>query len=69
MLIHSNFYSLEYKVKKEGWGSGGTREIHFIQMEYRNKEILKTSGKILNVWIGPGLPCTTSKLTEVIVNR
>ncbi|XP_071858540.1 unconventional myosin-Ie isoform X1 [Bombus fervidus] len=52
--------NLEYKVKKEGWGSGGTREIHFIQMEYRNKEILKTSGKILNVWIGPGLPCTTN---------
>ncbi|CAD1472627.1 unnamed protein product [Heterotrigona itama] len=53
--------NLEFKVKKEGWGSGGTRQIHFIQMEYGNKEILKPSGKILNVWIGPGLPCTTSK--------
>ncbi|KAK1124066.1 hypothetical protein K0M31_007090 [Melipona bicolor] len=52
--------NLEFKVKKEGWGSGGTRQIRFIQMEYGNKEILKPSGKILNIWIGPGLPCTTN---------
>ncbi|OAD59538.1 Unconventional myosin-Ie [Eufriesea mexicana] len=50
---------IEFKVKKEGWGSGGTRQIHFTQIEYGNKEILKPSGKVLHVWIGPGLPCTT----------
>ncbi|KAK9301994.1 hypothetical protein QLX08_005842 [Tetragonisca angustula] len=59
--------NLEFKVKKEGWGSGGTRQIHFIQMEYGNKETLKPSGKILNVWIGPGLPCTTNhKINHMI---
>lgn len=29
-------------------------------MEYGNKEILKPNEKILNIWIGPGLPCTTN---------
>lgn len=51
--------NLEFKIKKEGWGSGGTRQIHFMQSDYGNNEILKPNGKILNVWIGPGLPSTT----------
>lgn len=33
-----------------------------MQSDYGNNEILKPNGKILNVWIGPGLPSTTSKL-------
>ncbi|XP_033341895.2 unconventional myosin-Ie [Megalopta genalis] len=51
--------NLEFKVKKEGWGGGGTRQVIFTQVDYGNKEILKPSGKTLNVWIGPGLPNTT----------
>ncbi|XP_046826927.1 unconventional myosin-Ie-like isoform X3 [Vespa crabro] len=51
--------NIEYKVKKEGWGGGGTRQLKFTQIDYGEKEILKSSGKILNVSIGPGLPSTT----------
>ncbi|KAL6430461.1 hypothetical protein ACFW04_007819 [Cataglyphis niger] len=50
---------LEFKVKKEGWSGGGTRHVKFTQTDYGDKEILKPSGKILNVSIGPGLPNTT----------
>ncbi|XP_012234244.1 unconventional myosin-Ie-like [Linepithema humile] len=50
---------LEFKVKKEGWGGGGTRQIKFTQTDYGDKEILRPSGKILNISIGPGLPNTT----------
>ncbi|XP_011707661.1 PREDICTED: unconventional myosin-Ie-like [Wasmannia auropunctata] len=49
---------LEFKVKKEGWGGGGTRTVKFMQTDYGDKEILKASGKILTVNIGPGLPST-----------
>ncbi|XP_017877244.1 unconventional myosin-Ie-like isoform X2 [Ceratina calcarata] len=56
---------LEFKIKKEGWGSGGTRHVQFTQIDYGDKEILKSSGKILNVCIGPGLPSTT----KLNVNR
>ncbi|CAL7941782.1 unnamed protein product [Xylocopa violacea] len=51
--------NLDFKIKKEGWGSGGIRQVYFSQLEYGNEEILKPSGKILNVWVGPGLPNTT----------
>jgi len=49
-------------VKKEGWAGGGTRHVRFTQTDYGDKEILKPSGKILNVSIGPGLPNTASEL-------
>ncbi|XP_053974659.1 unconventional myosin-If-like isoform X1 [Hylaeus volcanicus] len=53
--------NLEFKVKKEGWGGGGLRQVILTQMDQENgdKEILKPSGKVLNVFIGPGLPSTT----------
>ncbi|KAL0134329.1 hypothetical protein PUN28_001256 [Cardiocondyla obscurior] len=51
---------LDFKVKKEGWGGGGTRHVKFIQTVYGDKEILKMSGKMLSVSIGPGL-LNTSK--------
>ncbi|KAJ8679077.1 hypothetical protein QAD02_014864 [Eretmocerus hayati] len=47
---------IEFKVKKEGWGGGGTRQVKFVQAGYGDKEILNSSGKILTVSIGPGLP-------------
>ncbi len=49
-------------MKKEGWGGGGTRQVKFDQAGYGDKETLTSSGKILTVSIGPGLPVTSSKL-------
>ncbi len=54
--------SLQFLVKKEGFGGGGTRNLHFHQgqTEYA---MLKASGKTLNISIAPGLPSSTRKLT------
>ncbi|XP_061650737.1 myosin IEb isoform X1 [Phyllopteryx taeniolatus] len=49
---------LEFKVKKGGWGpftSSGSRQIQF-QVGQGDEAVLKPSGKVLNVSIGPGLP-------------
>lgn len=49
---------LEFKVKKGGWGpfsSSGSRQIQF-QAGQGDDTVLKPSGKILQVSIGPGLP-------------
>ena len=60
--LNFNQFSIEFKVKKEGWGGGGTRQIKFNQSGFGDKEILTAAGKILTITIGPGLPCTSSKL-------
>uniref|UniRef100_UPI003AADA64A myosin IEb n=1 Tax=Centroberyx gerrardi TaxID=166262 RepID=UPI003AADA64A len=52
---------LEFKVKKGGWGpfsSAGSRQIQFQPAE-GDEAVLKPSGKILLVSIGPGLPKTS----------
>ncbi|XP_063736806.1 myosin IEb isoform X2 [Eleginops maclovinus] len=49
---------LEFKVKKGGWGpfsSSGSRQIQF-QAGQGDEAILKPSGKVLQVSVGPGLP-------------
>ncbi|CAB1416270.1 unnamed protein product [Pleuronectes platessa] len=49
---------LEFKVKKGGWGpfsSAGSRQIQF-QAGQGDEAVLKLSGKVLQVSIGPGLP-------------
>ncbi|CAI5661427.1 unnamed protein product [Oreochromis niloticus] len=49
---------LEFKVKKGGWGpfsSSGSRQIQF-QLGQGDEAVLKPSGKVLQVSIGPGLP-------------
>lgn len=49
---------LEFKVKKGGWGpfsSSGSRQIQF-QAAQGDEAVLKPSGKVLQVSIGPGLP-------------
>ncbi|XP_012265926.2 unconventional myosin-Ie-like [Athalia rosae] len=51
--------NLEFKVKKEGWGGGGTRQVKFIESPIGSKEVLKSSGKVLTVSVGLGLPSTT----------
>lgn len=56
-------FSLEFKVKKGGWGpfsSSGSRQIQF-QVGQGDEAILKPSGKVLQVSIGPGLPKNSSK--------
>ncbi|XP_072249521.1 LOW QUALITY PROTEIN: myosin IEb [Leuresthes tenuis] len=49
---------LEFKVKKGGWGpfsSSGSRQIQF-QVGQGDEAVLKPSGKVLQVSVGPGLP-------------
>lgn len=50
-------FRIEFPVKKEGWGGGGTRAIKFHRLPQPSDiATLKPSGKTLNVSIGPGLP-------------
>ncbi|XP_014209371.1 unconventional myosin-Ie-like [Copidosoma floridanum] len=51
--------SIEFKVKKEGWGGGGTRTVKFVQTNSGDLETLNASGKMLTVSIGPGYPSNT----------
>uniref|UniRef100_A0A4W4GAJ5 Myosin motor domain-containing protein n=1 Tax=Electrophorus electricus TaxID=8005 RepID=A0A4W4GAJ5_ELEEL len=51
---------LEFRLKKEGWGGGGTRTLVF-QKGQGNVAQLKPAGKSLNVTIGDGLPKTSSE--------
>ncbi|KAM9700192.1 unconventional myosin-Ie-like [Menidia menidia] len=49
---------LEFKVKRGGWGpfsSSGSRQVQF-QPGQGDQAVLKPSGKVLHVSIGPGLP-------------
>ncbi|XP_033123994.1 unconventional myosin-Ie-like [Anneissia japonica] len=50
--------SIDFAVKKEGWGGGGSRSIHF-SIGRGDEAVLKPSGKTLRVEIGPGLPRNT----------
>ena len=52
---------LEFKVKKEGWGGGGTRLLLF-QRGPGDLAQVKAAGKTLSVTVGDGLPKTSSKL-------
>uniref|UniRef100_A0A8B9G4N0 Myosin IF n=1 Tax=Amazona collaria TaxID=241587 RepID=A0A8B9G4N0_9PSIT len=47
--------TLQFRVKKEGWGGGGTRNITFVRGQ-GNVATLKAGGKTLTVSIGDGLP-------------
>jgi len=52
---------LDFKVKKVGWGGGGTRQVKFDRAGISNMALLKPSGKVLTVTIGPGLPSNSSE--------
>jgi myosin-1 len=56
---------LDFKVKKEGWGGGGTRQVKFISAGISDMALLKPSGKVLNVLIGQGLPSNSSEFLFV----
>ncbi len=49
------FSRMEFAVKKEGWGGGGSRTVRFAQGT-GDLSINKPSGKVMTVSIGPGLP-------------
>lgn len=68
-FLFNSVISLEFKVKKEGWGGGGTRQLKFTQLDYGDREILKSNGKTLNVSVGPGLPSTSSRFPRVIIDK
>lgn len=51
--------SLNFTVKKEGFGGGGSRGIKFIKGHVGNFPVTKPSGKTLLVTIGEGLPSNT----------
>ncbi|XP_073674988.1 unconventional myosin-If [Garra rufa] len=53
---------LEFRVKKEGWGGGGTRVVVF-QRGQTDEALIKPGGKTLTIAIGDGLP-KTSKPTR-----
>lgn len=62
---HTCFPSrLEFRVKKEGWGGGGSRVVAF-QRGQGDLAQLKPGGKSLNITIGDGLPKNSSKSTEM----
>ncbi|KAM7081353.1 LOW QUALITY PROTEIN: unconventional myosin-If-like [Ciconia maguari] len=47
--------TLQFQVKKEGWGGGGTRNVTFVRGQ-GDVAALKAGGKTLTVSIGDGLP-------------
>ncbi|XP_059846968.1 unconventional myosin-If-like isoform X1 [Hypanus sabinus] len=47
--------SIQFKIKKEGWGGGGTRSLVFSRGQ-GEQVVLKPAGKTLNISIGDGLP-------------
>lgn len=51
---------LQFRVKKEGWGGGGTRNVTFIRGQ-GDVATLKAGGKTLMVSIGDGLPRNASE--------
>ncbi|XP_047117014.1 unconventional myosin-Ie-like [Schistocerca piceifrons] len=58
--LHIKFSNLlEFKVKKEGWGGGGVRQVKFVSAAVGDMAVLKPSGKTLTVLIGHGLPSNT----------
>nr|XP_003230541.2 PREDICTED: unconventional myosin-If [Anolis carolinensis] len=47
--------TIQFRVKKEGWGGGGTRMVNFVSGQ-GGTAVLKAGGKTLTVSIGSGLP-------------
>ena len=60
-------YRLNFTVKKEGFGGGGSRGIKFIKGSVGNFAVAKPSGKTLLVTIGEGLPSNTRKCEQAAV--
>ncbi|XP_035228007.1 unconventional myosin-Ie-like [Stegodyphus dumicola] len=62
---------LEFKVKKEGFGGGGTKQVKVVNGQDA-QPVCKISGKLMTVSIAPGLPKESrpgSRDLEVVRNR
>jgi hypothetical protein len=53
-------HRLQFRVKKEGWGGGGTRSVTFSRGS-SDLAVLKASGRTLTVSVGDGLPKSSSE--------
>lgn len=58
--------SLEFRLKKEGWGGGGSRMVKFLSSpDCGDLALLKPSGKTLTVTIGNGLPSNSKPTSKI----
>jgi hypothetical protein len=48
-----------FKIKKEGWGGGGDRKLHFSKESTCKDTQLKVGAKICEIHVAPGLPNNT----------
>uniref|UniRef100_A0A452UEZ5 Myosin IF n=1 Tax=Ursus maritimus TaxID=29073 RepID=A0A452UEZ5_URSMA len=55
--------TLQFRVKKEGWGGGGTRSVTFSRGS-GEVAVLKASGRSLTVSVGDGLPKSSSESAQ-----
>uniref|UniRef100_A0A8C0LD44 Myosin IF n=1 Tax=Canis lupus dingo TaxID=286419 RepID=A0A8C0LD44_CANLU len=55
--------TLQFRVKKEGWGGGGTRSVTFSRGS-GDLAVLKASGRALTVSVGDGLPKSSSESAQ-----
>jgi hypothetical protein len=60
ILFKSVLCRIEFQVKKEGFGGGGTKILKFVSGPSDEMQ-LKASGKVLTVAIRPGLPKNSSE--------
>lgn len=56
---------LEFKVKKEGFGGGGTKQVKVMNGQ-DDRPICKIAGKVMTVCIAAGLPKESSKASILI---
>lgn len=59
----SSPHRLQFRVKKEGWGGGGTRSVTFSRGS-GDLAVLKASGRALTVSVGDGLPKSSSESAQ-----
>uniref|UniRef100_A0A4W3JWB2 Myosin IF n=1 Tax=Callorhinchus milii TaxID=7868 RepID=A0A4W3JWB2_CALMI len=59
--------SLHFKIKKEGWGGGGSRNLSFIR-GVGEVAVVKPAGKTLQISIGEGLPKSSSESLIITPN-
>ncbi|XP_043577543.1 unconventional myosin-If [Chiloscyllium plagiosum] len=58
--------SIQFKIKKEGWGGGGTRNLIFSRGQ-GEMVVIKPAGKTLNISIGDGLPKNSKPTRKGVV--
>lgn len=59
----SSPHRLQFRVKKEGWGGGGTRSVTFSRGS-GDVAVLKASSRALTVTVGDGLPKSSSESAQ-----